>query len=70
MQERLDKGLANKQWRDRFPLAEVTVLDITTSDHLTLNLQLNKKIYVPKTHRFRFESMWVKEKDCLHFIQN
>lgn len=53
-----------------FPAAEVTVLDVSTSDHLPLSLQLNKKMYVPKTHRFRFESMWVKEKDCLHIIQS
>lgn len=53
-----------------FPLAEVTVLNKSTSDHLPLNLPLNWKMYIPKKHRFRFESMWVKEKDCLHIIQN
>lgn len=69
VQERLDRGLANRQWKDMFPLAEVTELDVSTSDHLPLNLQLNRKIYVPKTHRFLFENMWPKEKDCLHIIQ-
>ena len=70
IQERLDRGLANKDWKDMFPLAEVVALDISTSDHLPISLQLNKKMYVLKTHRFRFESMWVKEKECLHIIKN
>lgn len=69
IQERLDRGLANKQWKDMFPLAEVNVLDVSTSDHLPLNLQLNRKMYVPKPHRFRFEDMWLREKDCLHIIK-
>lgn len=53
-----------------FPLAEVTVLDISIFDHLPLSLELIRKMYILKTHRFRFESMWVKEKDYLHIIQN
>lgn len=53
-----------------FPLAEVNVLDVSTSDHLPLNLRLNRKMYVPKPHSFRFEDMWLREKDCLHIIQN
>lgn len=69
IQERLDRGLANRQWKDLFPMAEITVLDVSTSDHLPLSLQLNKKMYAPKTHRLWFENMWLKEKDCLHIIQ-
>ncbi|XP_074346276.1 uncharacterized protein LOC141685051 [Apium graveolens] len=69
IQERLDRGLANSQWRNLFPHAEVIVLDVSTSDHLPLNLQLNRKMFAPKSHRFRFENMWLKEKDCLHIVQ-
>lgn len=69
IQGRLDQELANRQLRDMFPLAEITVLDVSTSNHLFLNLYLNRKMYVPKIHRFRFENMWLKEKDCLHIIQ-
>ena len=70
IQERLDRGLATREWKDLFPRAEVIVLDVSTSDHLPLNLQLNRKIFVPKSHRFRFENMWLKEKDCLHIVQS
>lgn len=69
VQDRLDRGLANNLWKSMFPRAEFTVMDVTTSDHLPLSLQLNRTMYVPKVHRFRFENMWLKEKDCLHIIQ-
>lgn len=68
IQERLDRGLANQQCRDLFPAAE-TVLEVTTSDHLPLSLQLNKQIYVPRRPRFRFENMWIRDKDYLSIIQ-
>lgn len=42
VQERLDRGLSNQGWRDLFPEAEVLVLDVSTSDHYPLFLQLNK----------------------------
>ncbi|XP_074374269.1 uncharacterized protein LOC141714661 [Apium graveolens] len=69
VQERLDRGLANRQWKDMFPDTDVKVLDMSASDHLPLHLQLNRKMYVPKKHIFEFENMWLKEKDCLHIIQ-
>lgn len=70
IQERLDRGLANQQWRDMFSDAEVTVLDVSSSDHLPLSLKLNKQMYVPRSHRFRFENMWLREKDCVHIVQS
>lgn len=33
VQERLDRGLANKQWIDMFPQDEVMVLDVSKFDH-------------------------------------
>lgn len=63
MHERLDRGLATQTWCDLFPSAEVRVLEVTTSDHLSLYLQLNMQVYVPKSKRFRFENVWIKEKD-------
>lgn len=47
VQERLDRRLTNQDWKELFPRAEVIVLDVTTSDHLPLNIQLNMKVYVP-----------------------
>lgn len=69
IQERLDRGLVTQQWKDMFPLAKVNVLEISTSDHLPLHLQLNRQMYVPKGYRFRFENIWLREKDCFNIIQ-
>ncbi|XP_074327490.1 uncharacterized protein LOC141665403 [Apium graveolens] len=69
IQERLDMGMANKSWIDLFPNAEVRVLEGSTSDHLPLYLQLNKRVYVPKSRRFKFENMWIREQECRNIIQ-
>lgn len=54
VQERLDRGLSNQGWMDLFPSAEVKVLDISTSNHFSLFLQLNKLVYSPNRRRLRF----------------
>ncbi|KAL8146469.1 hypothetical protein AgCh_004267 [Apium graveolens] len=54
--ECLDHGFANQGWRDMFNSAEVRVIEVATSDHLSLYLTPNKKVYIPKTRRFRFEN--------------
>ncbi|KAL8105516.1 hypothetical protein AgCh_029345 [Apium graveolens] len=48
IQECLDIGLANREWMGFFPNAVVKVLEVSTSDHLPLFLDLSKKVYVPK----------------------
>ena len=70
IQERLDRGLANNDWRCLFPHAEFKVLVVSTSDHLPLFLQLNSQIYVPKAKRFRFENIWIREADCMAVVKN
>ncbi|XP_074362148.1 uncharacterized protein LOC141702349, partial [Apium graveolens] len=70
IQERLDRGLATQEWRELFPLAEVHVLEVAPSDHLPLHLQLNKKVYVPRSKRFKFENVWLKEKDCFNLVKD
>lgn len=59
VQERLDRGAANQGCSDLFPLAEVWVIDIATSDHLPLFLSLNRKTYTSKGRRFCFENVWL-----------
>ncbi|XP_074342351.1 uncharacterized protein LOC141679878 [Apium graveolens] len=68
--ERLDRGLANREWMEFFPNATVKVVDVSTSNHLPLFLDLNKKVYVPKEKRFRFENIWIHEKDCFNVVNN
>ncbi|XP_074354615.1 uncharacterized protein LOC141693410 [Apium graveolens] len=48
----LDRGFANKKWIDLFQSAVVQVHEVSTSDHMPLCLQLNRRVYVPKGRRF------------------
>lgn len=46
------------------------MIEVATSDHLPLFLQLNRKVYEPQGHRFRFENVWLREKECLNVVRN
>lgn len=70
VQERLDRGLENRDWRDMFPTAFVQVMEVAPSDHLPLFLMLNRTVYVPKIQRFHFENMWVKNSECRNLVQH
>ncbi|XP_074346242.1 uncharacterized protein LOC141685013 [Apium graveolens] len=69
VQERLDRGMAMSSWIEIFPLVEVKVLEVTTSDHLPLLLQLHRKVYVQRGRRFKFENMWLEERECRSIVQ-
>lgn len=70
VQERLDRGLANQDWCQLFPSAEVQVVEVATSDHLPLFLHLNKQVYQRRERRFRFENTWLREKECSQVVRN
>lgn len=69
IQEKLDRGMANQEWRNMFPTAEIEVMEISTSDHLPLFLELNRKVYIPKVKRFKFENVWIHEDECRKIVQ-
>ncbi|XP_074352512.1 uncharacterized protein LOC141691645 [Apium graveolens] len=69
IQERLDRGFVTQSWRQLFPTVEVHVLKVSTSNHLMLILKLNSQIYVPKSRKFRFENLWIKEAECLNIVK-
>lgn len=69
IQERLDRGLATVSWRELFPDAEVRIIEMSTFDHMPLCFQLNKKMYKVKARHFRFENMWIQDKECKNIIQ-
>lgn len=70
VEERLDRGLANRAWCELFPSDVVKVLEVSTSDHLPLFLQPNKQVYVPRMNRFKFENIWLKESECINLVKN
>lgn len=46
------------------------MIEVATSDHLSLYLQLNKQVYQQKERRFRFENTWLRVKECLRVVKN
>lgn len=45
-------------------MAEVHVMEVSTSDHLPIIVELNRQVYVVKSQRFRFENLWLREHEC------
>lgn len=68
IQERLDRGFSNDEWRLVFPEATITHLPAIQSDHKPLQLQLQPTIdHLPKP--FKFESMWISHLDTGYIIE-
>lgn len=78
MQERLDRGLATQTWIYMFLDAVVKVVEVSTSHHLPLFLELNKKVYMLKVKRFLFERRVLqfgqglsgRRKSCIDYKKN
>lgn len=62
--------MATDSWCNLFPMAEVQVIEMTTSDHLPLLLQINKQVYAPKERKFKFENVWIWERECKNIVKN
>ncbi|CAM8882279.1 unnamed protein product [Rhodiola kirilowii] len=60
---RLDRVLANADWRDAFPFAQVTHITTCTSDHYSLLIDLLTSSRKHKSRSFKFEPMWLRQKD-------
>jgi ribonuclease HI len=57
--ERLDRGVANPEWRNLYPDAEIQVDVTTCSDHFPLTLSLAGDISGEREKRcFRYEAKW------------
>lgn len=46
------------------------MLEVSTSDHLPICLQLQKQVYIQKKKRFKFENLWIKEDECRQIVKN
>ncbi|KAL9676085.1 hypothetical protein QQ045_004298 [Rhodiola kirilowii] len=61
---RLDRVLANSDWRALFPSARVTHITTCTSDHYLLLINFRScATWSYKSHSFKFEPMWLRQKD-------
>ena len=73
LQERLDRYVANKEWRELFGGAYVSHLEKRKSDHLPLLVCIKNRIGVVEKKRrkrlYRFEEMWLRDEKCMEVIQ-
>ena len=68
---RLDRGVAYKEWIDRFQLSRVVHLSSHASDHLPLLLHI-QSFSQPRQHRgrsFKFKESWLLRAECADVIQ-
>ncbi|KAH7857525.1 hypothetical protein Vadar_013640 [Vaccinium darrowii] len=61
--ERLNRAVANVEWRELFPFAVVFNEVMVGSDHSPIALDTNPKLAKPRKV-FRFESFWTTEEEC------
>ena len=67
IRERLDRGIANIEWRLAFPKANVIHLSAVNSDHCPLLIDTNPQdSFSPRP--FRFEAVWAKDPRCYEVI--
>lgn len=72
IQERLDRGLANVEWTNRFPGVRVNHLTQIVSDHCLVQVEWSverKRRGAGGVKLYRFEVMWVQERKCEEIIK-
>ncbi|CAM8897072.1 unnamed protein product [Rhodiola kirilowii] len=57
---RLDRVLANAEWRSAFPSAQVSHITTCTSDHYLMALDFRSSGRKHKSRLFKFEPMWLR----------
>jgi ribonuclease HI len=70
IKERLDRGVANAEWRDLFPNSAILVEAILCSDHAPLILCLSGLGgRERRRQRFRYEESWLKEEGYAEIVK-
>ena len=70
LSKKLDRGLANVDWRMCFPEAFVEVLCRLHSDHNPLLLRFGGLPLARGSRPFRFEAAWIDHKDYAELVKN
>ena len=72
IRERLNRAIANSEWREKFPLVHVKNGDPLYSDHRPIVISIDR--LPPRRSRnendsFKFEASWLKEEDCRRVVE-
>lgn len=72
IRERLDRAVANSEWRDKFPMMQVKNGDTYHSDHrpVIIVTEAFRGTRGPhRTYAFKFEANWLQEEDCRRVVE-
>lgn len=65
---RLDRALVSYDFLNLFTEAKLINLEVSTSDHSPILLELHKSVVLPPTKKFRFENAWLRELMCHQIV--
>ncbi|KAA3469681.1 reverse transcriptase [Gossypium australe] len=69
IQERLDRGVGNEEWRSLFPDFIVHHLPHSFSDHCPILINTENNVRKQQRENFRFEAWWVLEKTFIEEVK-
>jgi hypothetical protein len=69
IQERLDRGWANTDWKLLFPEASIQHLPHLNSDHCPLLLMLDPPPPSTRNRPFRFQPIWLNHPDFPRVVE-
>lgn len=68
---KLDRMVANNEWMDLFPDANVQHRSMSTFDHCLLILYpKSNRLACQRKQRFRFKSMWIRDESCKEVVES
>ncbi|XP_060964883.1 uncharacterized protein LOC133033858 [Cannabis sativa] len=66
---RLDRALVTERWLQLFPQAKLINLEVSSSDHCPILLDVVIHNIVPGNRKFRFENCWLREPLCYQVVK-
>ncbi|KAF9625384.1 hypothetical protein IFM89_022176 [Coptis chinensis] len=69
IREKWDRAIANVEWQDVFPMASISHIATSSSDHVALVLHMTG-VADSGPKPFRFHDMWSKDVSCEGVIEN
>lgn len=70
VEERLDRAVADAAWCTLYPHAVVHNLDVITSDHFAIFLDLEKPRVRRRKRMFMFENAWLADSGCKDVVKH
>ncbi|XP_021609077.1 uncharacterized protein LOC110612607 [Manihot esculenta] len=70
VEEKIDQFFASESWRQQFNLSRAETISYSSSDHLSIFLQIQTYVPRDRVHLFRFENQWTEEEECRSIVDS